>query len=166
MNKIIIIGCPGSGKTTLAKQLGEKLNLPVIHLDKLQWKGNWETVRGEEFDNLLKTEMEKDMWIIDGNYNRTIPMRLQYCDTVIYLDYPTYVSFFGALKRIIKNYGKVREDMGGSCRERFDPTFFLFILTFNIKNRKRYHKLLNNTENKSVIILKKRKEATDFLSNN
>ncbi len=164
MEKIIIIGCPGSGKTTLAKLLGDKLNLPVVHLDRLQWKGNWETIRGEEFDNLLKAEMEKDAWIIDGNYNRTIPMRLQYCDTVIFLDYPTLVSISGALTRMIKNYGKVRQDMGGNCRERFDPKFFWFILTFNIKNRKRYYRMLEDTEDKNVIILRSRKEAEKFLT--
>lgn len=163
MKKIIIIGCPGSVKTTLAKLLEDKLSLPVIHLDKLQWKGNWETVRGEEFDNLLKAEMEKEAWIIDGNYNRTIPMRLKYCDTVIYLDYHTAVSFSGALTRLFRNYGKVRQDMGGNCYERFDPQFFWFILTFNIKNRKRYYRMLKDSEDKNVIILRSRKEAEKFL---
>jgi adenylate kinase family enzyme len=84
---------------------------------------------------------------------------------VIYLDYPTYISFFGALKRVISNYGKVRDDMGGNCRERFDPTFFWFILTFNPKNRKRYYKLLNSAEGKNIIILRNRKETSKFLDN-
>ena len=109
--------------------------------------------------------MKKPQWIIDGNYNRTIPMRLEQCDTVIYLDYPTYVCFFSALKRVIKNYGKVRDDMGGNCKERFDPNFFWFILSFNRKNRRKYHRLLRSAENKNVIILKNRKEADSFLRN-
>ena len=165
MNRIIVIGCPGSGKTTLSKLLAEKLSVPLIHLDKIQWQGNWECIRGEEFDNILSEEMKKPQWIIDGNYNRTIPMRLKQCDTVIYLDYPTYVCFFSALKRVIKNYGKVRDDMGGNCRERFDPTFFWFILTFNRKNRKKYRTLLSNSAGKNIIILKSRKEADSFLNN-
>ena len=163
MNKIIVIGCPGSGKTTLSKLLAQKLNLPLIHLDKIQWLGDWVCIRGEDFDNILREEMKKPQWIIDGNYNRTIPMRLKQCDTVIYLDYPTYVCFFSALKRVIKNYGKVRDDMGGNCKERFDPAFFWFILNFNRKNRKKYHKLLNEAEGKKIIILKSRKEAENFL---
>lgn len=141
MKRIIVIGCPGSGKTTLSKALSEKLGTELIHLDKIQWQGNWECIRREEFDNILIDEMKKPQWIIDGNYNRTIPMRLKYCDTVIYLDYPTHICFFSALKRVIKNYGKVRDDMGGDCRERFDPSFFRFIISFNRKNRKKYHKL-------------------------
>ena len=165
MKRIIVIGCPGSGKTTLAKALAEKLRLPLIHLDKIQWKGDWECIRGEEFDRILEAEMKKPQWIIDGNYNRTIPMRLNHCDTVIYLDYPTYVSFFGALKRVITNHGKVRDDMGGNCRERFDPTFLWFILNFRRTNRKNYHKLLYAAQGKKIIILKSRKETEDFLSN-
>ena len=163
MKRIIVIGCPGSGKTTLAKVLAEKTKLPLIHLDKLQWTGDWECIRGEDFDRILEEELQKSEWIIDGNYNRTIPMRLNYCDTIIYLDYPTNVSFFGALKRVISNYGKVRDDMGGNCRERFDPLFFWFILTFNIKNRRHYYKLLSSTDDKEIVVLKSRKEAKRFL---
>lgn len=165
MKRVLVIGCPGSGKTTLSKALADKTKLPVIHLDKIQWTGDWECIRGEDFDRILLEKMQAPYWIIDGNYNRTIPIRLRECDTVIFLDYPTYVSLFGALKRVISNYGKVRDDMGGNCRERFDPTFFWFILTFNLKNRRRYHKLLDSADDKNIIILKSRKEADKFLQN-
>ena len=163
MKRIVVIGCPGSGKTTLSKLLAEKTGLPLIHLDKILWTGDWKCISSEDFDKILRDKMNAPCWIIDGNYNRTIPMRLNYCDTVIYLDYPTYVSFFGALKRAISNYGKVRDDIGGNCREKFDPTFFWFILTFNLKNRHRYHKLLDDIKEKDIIILKSRKEADEFL---
>lgn len=163
MNRVLVIGCPGSGKTTLSRALAEKTELPLIHLDKIQWTGDWECIRNEDFDRILEGELKKPHWIIDGNYNRTIPMRLEYCDTVIFLDYPLYVSFCGALKRVISNYGRVRDDMGGNCREKFDPTFFWFILTFNMKNRRKYHRLLSECEGKRIIILKSRKEAEIFL---
>ncbi len=165
MKRVIVIGCPGSGKTTLAKALADKTGLPLIHLDKIQWQGDWQCIRGEDFDRILVEEMKRPQWIIDGNYNRTIKMRLSYCDTVIYLDYPTRVSFFGAMKRVIKNYGRVREDMGGNCKEKFDPAFFWFIATFNMKNRKKYHRMLRDCGEKNIVILKSRRDADKFIAN-
>lgn len=120
MKRIMIIGSCGSGKTTLSKQLHKILNLPLIHLDQINWRDNWTTVGREEFDSQLKQEIEKPAWIIDGNYNRTIPLRLEKCDTVIYLDYPRFTYVLGIIKRVVTGYGKSRDDMGGNCPERFD----------------------------------------------
>ena len=87
MERIVIIGCGGAGKSTLARQLGEKLRIPVVHLDKLFWRPGWVQVPKEEFDALLRAELAKEKWIMDGNFDRTIPERLARCDTVIYLDF-------------------------------------------------------------------------------
>ena len=73
MERIIIIGCGGAGKSTLARKLGEVLDLPVVHLDKLFWKPGWVETTAEEFDALLAMELAKDKWIMDGNFNRTMP---------------------------------------------------------------------------------------------
>ena len=120
MERILIIGNAGSGKTTFAKQLASKLNLPVIHLDNIYWHGNWEHLTRDAFDAALQEQLNKPRWIIDGNFNRTIPHRLQYCDTVIFFDLPTIICLWGITRRIFANYGKTREDMGGNCREFFD----------------------------------------------
>ena len=72
MERILIIGCPGAGKTTLARQLGEKMQLPVVHLDRIFWSpGNWEHLDSAAFDAALQPELEKSRWIIEGNYDRT-----------------------------------------------------------------------------------------------
>lgn len=162
MKRILVIGCPGSGKTTFAKQLANKLGLPLIHLDVLHWRDGWQTIPKDEFDRMLIDELVKPNWIIDGNYNRTIPLRLQYCDTVIWLDFPRITCILGALKRVIKNYGKTRPDMGGNCPERFDLEFLRFIWGFNKTNRERYREMLDNSDGIKVIVLKSRKEAEKF----
>lgn len=102
MERILIIGGNGCGKTTLAQKLASKLEIPLVHLDKLYWKDNWESASKDEFDGLLIKELSKSQWIIDGNMNRTIPLRLKYCDTVIYMDFSRIRCVYGAIKRGIK----------------------------------------------------------------
>lgn len=165
MKRIIIIGSPGSGKSTLSRSLADKTGLPLVHLDKLFWRDGWTSVSKEEFDELLQAELNKPEWIIDGNFNRTIPLRLQYSDTVIWLDFPRLTCILGVLKRVITNYGKTRPDMGDGCPERFDFEFLRFVWGFNKKHRQRYNEMLNNTNGIRVIMLKSRKEVAQFLEN-
>ena len=164
MNRIIIIGCPGSGKTTLARQLSHKLKLPLVHLDKIFWTGNWEHLSREEFDKLLLIELQKPQWVIDGNFNRSIPTRLQYCDTVIYLDFPQITCIISVLKRVIFSYGKTRPDMGGNCPEKFDLEFLKLIWNFNKEHKRNYYQTFKSIKNKQVIILNSRKKVKDFIS--
>ena len=163
MERILIIGCGGAGKSTLARQLGEKLNLPVVHLDKLYWKPSWVESSKEEIDEKIQQELEKPQWIMDGNFNRTIPHRIQYCDTVIYLDFSRTACLLGVLKRILTTYGKVRPDMGEGCPERFDLDFLKWVWNFNKKNRENYYRLLNETEGVETIVLKNRRMVRRFL---
>ncbi|MBD7910580.1 topology modulation protein [Clostridium cibarium] len=157
--RIMIIGCGGSGKSTLARNLGEMMDIPVIHLDKLFWRAGWKSVSKEEFDQLLDKELIKDSWIIDGNFNRTIPKRLNRCNTVIYLDYSRITCLLGVIKRVISNYSKTRADMGESCPEKFDIEFLKWVWNFNKNNRKRYYEILEGVRDKNVIVLHKRSEG-------
>ena len=163
MERILIIGCGGAGKSTLARQMGEKTGIPVVHLDKLFWHPGWVESSKEEIDAKILAEMEKPNWIMDGNYNRTISMRLQHCDTVIYLDYPRITCMLGVIKRVITTYGKVRPDMGEGCPERFDWSFLKWIWGFNKKHREKYYRMLQEAQNVEVIVLKNRRQAKRFL---
>lgn len=164
MERIVIIGCGGAGKSTLARQLGEKLDIPVVHLDQIFWSpGNWTHLEKEEFDRRLMIEMDKPRWILDGNYNRTMPTRLVKCDTVIYLDYNRFVCLFSWLKRVLSNWGKTRKDMAPGCNEWFDPEFAKWLWNFNRNYRKKYHRMLSELEGKQVIILKNRRQVRKFL---
>lgn len=163
MERILIIGCGGAGKSTLARQLGEKLGLPVVHLDKLFWHPGWVASSKEEIDAKIHAELEKNQWIMDGNYNRTLPERVKYCDTIIYLDFSRMACLLGVLKRVITTYGKVRPDMGEGCPERFDLDFLKWVWNFNAKNRESNYKLLNETEHAETIVLKNRRMVKRFL---
>ena len=164
MERIMIIGSGGSGKSTLARRLGEKTGLPVVHLDQIWWSpGNWKHLEREEFDVLLAKELEKPQWILDGNYDRTMEIRLERADTVLYLDFPRIVSFWGWVTRVIKNRGRAREDMAPGCGEWFDPEMAKWVWNFNKKNRARYHGILSAQTDKTVHIFRSRRQAKRFL---
>lgn len=162
MQKILIIGSPGSGKSTFSYRLKEKLNIPIIHLDKLFWTEGWVERSREEFDHLLLEEMKKDRWIMDGNYSRTIEMRLKEADTVIFFDYNRFLCLWRVLKRVITNYGKSRRDMGEGCPERFDGEFMKYVYSFNDTQRKSIYEKLNKGENKTIIVIHNRKEFREL----
>lgn len=163
MERILIIGCGGAGKSTLARQLGDKLNLPVVHLDKLFWKPGWVESTQAEIDEKIHAEMEKPQWIMDGNYNRTLQLRLQHCDTVIYLDFSRWACLWGVVKRIITTYGTVRPDMGEGCPERIDLEFLKWVWNYNKNNRERNYRLLNEATHIQTIVLKNRRMVKRFL---
>lgn len=167
MQRVLIIGNAGSGKSTFAKALAQRTGLPLIHLDRLYWQGNWEHLSREAFDSILHEELEKPQWIIDGNFNRTIPKRLSYCDTVFFFDLPTPVCLWGITKRIFQSYGKTRSDMGGNCPERFDRQKILLyrnVLTFNRQHRADYYDMLGSTKAK-VVVFRSRRQANQYLQN-
>jgi adenylate kinase family enzyme len=160
--RILIIGNGGSGKSTLALTLGKITGLPIIHLDQLYWQAGWKNVDREVFLSKLETEMEKEKWIIDGNYRSTLPLRLLYCDLIIYLDFNRFVSLWSVIKRIIKHHGKTRPDMAPGCPERFDWTFLKWVWSFNRENRDYFYNLLS-TCLKPVMIFRTRKSLKKFL---
>ncbi len=166
MKRILIIGCSGSGKSTLAKELAEKTGLPLVHLDRLYWCGNWDHRSREEFDVLLEAELQKNAWIIDGNFTRTIPYRLSFADTVIWLDLPVITCLWGVTKRVLQNLGKSREDMGGNCPEHFDKRkieLYKAIWGFNKRNRTNYEELLKHTDAR-VYRLRSRRQVQQFIA--
>ena len=164
MERIVIIGCGGAGKSTLARQLGKKLNIPVVHLDKLWWKPNWVETSREEFDAKLAQELAKPRWIMDGNFNRTINQRVDRCDTLIYLDFNRVACLMGVLKRVITTYGKVRPDMGEGCPERFDFSFLKWVWNFNNDHRPTYYQLMREVPGVECIVLFNRRMVKKFLN--
>ena len=143
--------------------MAKKTGLPLVHLDRLFWTGPWQHLTPEEFDPLLLEQLEKPAWIIDGNFNRTIPLRLRYCDTVIYLDLPRTACICGVLQRVIRYHGQSRPDMGKECREHLDLAFLRQVWEFPGKHRKNYYALLEQASHARKIILRSRRQVNDFL---
>lgn len=163
MERILVIGSPGSGKSTLARAMGEKLGLPVIHLDRLWWKPGWENYTKEEFDEMLDAVLGESRWIIDGNYSRTMPKRLEKCDTVIYLDFSRWVCLWGIFSRFLKGRGKTRPDLTPGCPERLDWEFTKYVWNFNRENRKRNYDILSRARHVEKVVLRNRREVRRFL---
>ena len=163
MKRVIIIGCGGAGKSTLARKLGDLTGIPVIHLDKLFWKPGWVERTPEEFDPIIQAEIEKDGWIMDGNFNRTMPQRVRHCDTVIYLDFSRIACLLGVVKRVLTTYRTVRPDMGEGCPERVDLEFLKWVWNYNKNKRESNYRLLNETAHAETIVLKNRRSVRRFL---
>lgn len=163
MEKVLIIGGNGSGKTTFAKELAKKTGLPLVHLDSLYWKEHWESVGREVFDARLQQELIKPKWILDGNMNRTLPHRLQYCDTVFYLDFSSFACLIGVISRTIKFYGKTRPDMGPNCPEKISLGFYKEAFLYNKKFRKKYYGFMKEHPEIKWIVLRNRQQVKQYL---
>ena len=159
MKRIIVIGCPGSGKTTFARKLSEVTRLPIYHLDAIWHKPDKTHIPREEFDLRQEEIFSTEAWIIDGNYRRTVEMRVRACDTVILFDLPTDVCLEGAMARV----GKTRVDMPWAERE-LDPRFKEEIEGFAERVLPEIYEILERYKNdKKIIIFKSRDEADEFL---
>ncbi|MBQ2847259.1 MAG: adenylate kinase [Clostridia bacterium] len=159
MKKVIVIGCPGSGKTTFAEKLNKLTGLPLYYLDAIWHKPDKTHIPREEFDRRISEIFATPEWIIDGNYNRTIETRLQQCDTVFLFDLPAEVCIQGATDRL----GKGRYDLAWIEKE-LDPEFETFIRDFSKTSLPKIYELLEKYKNKvQITVFKSREEADNYL---
>lgn len=161
MKRIIVIGCPGSGKTTFAEKLRDRLGLPLYYLDAIWHKPDKTHIPREEFDARLSEILALDGWIIDGNYSRTVERRIVACDTVFLFDLPVEVCLNGATSRL----GKGRYDMPWIDTE-LDPALAREIESFPSKNLPELYRLLEKYgDGRRVVVFKSREAADDFIEN-
>lgn len=163
MKRVIVVGSGGSGKSTFSRLLGEITRLPVIHLDTLFWKPNWTSTPKDEWREVVRRELERKEWIMDGNFGSTREMRMQAADTIIILDLPRWLCIYRILKRMVKYRNKKRPDMAEGCFERFDWEFIMWVWNYKKTSRVRLIDELESHYEKKIIFLKSRREVAEFL---
>lgn len=160
MKRVIVIGCPGSGKSVFSRKLHRITGLPLCHLDQLYWNPDGTVAEKAVFQGRLTSVLEKERWIMDGNYASTMQLRMQYCDTVIFLDYPLDTCLAGIRER----RGKMRPDIPWIEPENeVDEAFVAFVKVYPREGRERVLELLTQYPQKKVLTFASRQEASDYL---
>lgn len=156
--KAIVIGCPGSGKSTFARKLSKYMNIPLCYLDRLNWNSDKTTVTREVFDKRLSEVMQKDEWIIDGNYMRTMEIRMAKADVIYIFDLPTDICLDGVRERL----GKKHEDLPWIETET-DNDFINFIKNFRTESLPKIYELTEKYSNIKTVVFKSRQDTEKYL---
>ena len=161
-NRISIVGGSGSGKSTLCNILSKELGLPAIHLDAINYEPNWVEIDKTERNNIILSKAQDDKWVIDGNYNKTLKERFDKADLIIWLDYSTLKQLHGILKRYFTTRNSERPEIPG-CKERLEPEFIKYVLTYNKKKRPVILDYLKDVPKEKVLIFKHQKDLNAWL---
>ena len=165
MKKVLVIGPGGAGKSTFATRLGELLKLEVIHLDQIYWRAGWIETPKDEWRKTVAELLNRDSWIIDGNYSGTLRDRIEASDTVIFLDLPRRVCLWRVLRRAVVYRNKQRPDMAEGCAERFNLEFVIWVWNYARRTRPKVVDLLQSkAATKKIVWLRSRSGVEKFLT--
>lgn len=143
MNRVAIVGCSGGGKSTLARALGAKYGLPVIHLDVLFWEPGWVESDPLRFREAVEAAVAAERWVSDGNFTGASAMRLARADTIIWIEPPMMLCLWRAVWRALTAFGRARSDMAPGCREKVDLAFYRYIWTWNRLRRPKVQRVID-----------------------
>lgn len=164
IQKIAIIGGPGTGKSTLAKNLGKEMKLPVYHIDGIHHLKNWEIRPTQERDAIILEKIKEPKWIIDGTYKATLEERVINADLIIFLDYSTIAKLKGILSRYFKNKGQEKPEIPG-CKEKMEWEFIQLTMKWNKTKRKIVKDILDRYKDKKILIFKNRRSLNKWYEN-
>jgi adenylate kinase family enzyme len=166
MDKILVIGAGGSGKSVLAARIANKTGLPLFHLDAIFWKPGWVETPRDEWRRIVEELVGRDRWVMDGNYGGTLDLRFAACDTVLFLDVPPIICLWRVLKRRMQFHNQRRPDAGSDCPERLNWDFLHWIWTYRKKRRPKILEKLAAAQarGKKVIVLRDSNEVEAFIA--
>jgi adenylate kinase family enzyme len=165
MRRVLVIGSGGSGKTTFARRLARASGLPLVHLDSLYWRSGWQPTPDGEWDQVIADLIARDEWIIDGNYGRTLAVRLAACDTVIFLDVAPWRCVWRIVWRRWQFAGRERPDLPAGCPERLTWEFLAWVWTYRQRRRPGIVKALCDAAGRvQVVVLRSDRDARTFLT--
>ncbi len=158
INRIAIVGAPGTGKTTLAKNLGKIYELPILHLDNIHYKDNWVLRDTEERNKIIIEESQKEKWILDGTFIDTLEERVSKADVVIFLDYPRTTQLKGIFGRRIKHLGKKKFEI-----PKLDMSFIWYVFTYNNERRKYIVDILDKSNKAKILTFQKQSDLDNWV---
>lgn len=164
MNRVMIVGQPGAGKSWLAKQIGARTGLPVMHMDTIFFKEGWTLRERSERIEMARQVEAGDAWIFEGGMPATYDNRLDRADTLIVLEFPLLLRMWRVFWRTVKYYGRTRPDVPEGCPERFNYGFWKWIWDTRKSARIRNRQLIETAgPEKHVFVLRNRREMARFL---
>jgi len=165
MQRVLVIGSGGAGKSAFACRLAEKTGLPLVHLDQLYWRPGWTEPSPDAWEALVRRRVAEPRWIMDGNYGGTLEQRLAACDTAIFLDLPRSVCVWRVIQRRIWFHGRSRPDMTAGCPEQLSLKYLWWILTYPERRRPGIIRRLKRLrQNQRALILLSTGEVERFVA--
>jgi adenylate kinase family enzyme len=137
MQRILVMGSSGSGKSTFARRLSETTGIPFVSLDALFWQPGWEPTEPAVFEARVTEAANGARWVMDGNYSErpSGELRRRLADTIVWFDLPRRTCMTGILTRIVRSYGEVRPEMADGCPEKIDLEFFRYVWNYRARQR-------------------------------
>jgi adenylate kinase family enzyme len=164
MQRVLVIGISGAGKSTFSRKLAARTGLPLIHLDKEFWQPGWKITPRAQWRPKVEALAAREAWVMDGNFDSSLDLRLPRADTAIWFDYPRRVALPRALWRVAKSYGRVREDLAPGCPERIDLEFLRYIWEFPRKERPSIAAMLAaHGKHLEAVVFRSDRDAARFL---
>lgn len=160
----LVVGSGGAGKSTLARALGERLGLPVIHLDREFWRPGWVETPEAEWRARVQTLVQGDAWVMDGNYGGTVELRLPRAQAVVFLDLPAWRCLARVVRRRLTSLFRPRPDLPEGVKDRLDLDFLHWVVTFRWRGRRRLLRKLESDPGVPVYRLRRPSDVRAFLA--